>query len=75
MKNLLSFIVKSIVASPGKVTITEAKEGQGVKFTINLPQEEVGAVIGQQGKIIKAIKTILVLKARGKRFFIEVSEK
>lgn len=75
MKDLLSFIIKSIVASPDKVVIREAEEGQGTKFIISLPKEEAGTVIGRQGRIIKAIKTILALKAKGKRFFIEVSEK
>jgi len=74
MKKLLSFIVKSIVASPDKVKVSESAQSEGIKFTISLPQKEVGTVIGQQGRIIKAIKTILALKAKGKRFFIEVEE-
>ena len=75
MKDLLSFMIKSLVASPEEATITESKENQVSKFTITLPQKEVGLVIGQQGKIIKAIKTILTIKTKGERFFIEINEK
>lgn len=70
MKDLLSFIIKSIVASPKKIQIDQ----EGNQFIIKAPKEEIGTIIGRQGKIIKAIKTILIRKSKGSRFSIEVQE-
>jgi len=75
MKDLLTFIIKSIVKTPEKVVIAE-EEVEGItKFIITLPKEEIGTVIGRQGRTIKAIKTILSVQGRGARFAIEVIEK
>lgn len=74
MKKLLSFIAKSIIALPNQLVVSETKEGQRIKLIISLPKEEISTIIGRQGRIIKAIKTILALKAKGKQFSIEVKE-
>lgn len=75
MKKLLEFIVRSIVASPEQIEIREENTDQGLELTIVAPKNEIGTLIGRQGKIIKALKTILALKAGKKRFFLEVREK
>lgn len=74
MKELLSFIIKSIVKTPEKVSISEEEAEGLVKFTISLPKEDIGMVIGRQGKTIKAIKTLLSIQAKGRPFSIEIVE-
>ncbi|MBU2592892.1 MAG: KH domain-containing protein [Patescibacteria group bacterium] len=73
MKELLEFIIKSIVGSPEKVSITE-EASEITSFIIKVPQEEIGLVIGQQGKVIKAIKSLLLVLSKGERFALEVQE-
>ena len=74
MKELLTFIIQSIVNSPQKVKIEQEEAGEETKFTITASKEDLGIIIGQQGKTIKAIKTLLNLQAQGKRFSLEVLE-
>lgn len=77
MKDLLKFIINSIVDHPDQVEIEEEK-GEGiVTFKLNLATEDMGRVIGKQGKIIKAIRTIVRIPAikQGARVNIELLEK
>lgn len=74
MKELLTFIIQSIVNSPKKVKISQEEADGEIKLTIKAPKEDIGIIIGQQGKTIKAIKSLLGIQAQGKRFSLEVSE-
>ncbi len=74
MKELLSFIVKSIVKSPDQIKVSKDDANGVINFIITAPKDEIGIIIGQQGKTIKAIKTLLALRAKGNRFSIEVLE-
>lgn len=76
MKKLLEFIANSITGKKAKVE--EQRRGEEVIYTLRLPKEEVGKIIGKGGKVIKAIKKIMEVKqltsAEPKRFFIKVEE-
>jgi len=75
MKEFIEFIAKHLVDSPEDVaveeTITEDK-----KFTLSLKvkQEDVGKVIGKQGKTAQAMRTLLTAVAakEGKRALLEI---
>lgn len=76
MKKLLEYIVRSIVDHPRMVKIEEKEtEGQlSVKLTVH--PEDLGMVIGKEGKIIKSVRrlsNILAIK-RKKRFNLELGE-
>lgn len=73
MKELLELIIKSIVDSPGKISITK-EPGDLVKFTVTAPSDQIGVIIGQQGRTIKAIKNLLSVVAKGSRFIVQVEE-
>lgn len=63
MKDFLTKLVSLIVEDPKEIEIkTEEDQGQTV-YTIILPENEVGRVIGKQGKIITAIRCLAKLKA------------
>lgn len=74
MRELLEFIIKSIAKNPDKVEVTEEKSEEMTQFFLKLEKEDIGGIIGRQGKTIKAIKTVLSILAQGKRFSIEVLE-
>ena len=63
MKELLEFIIRNILGESSKFEIEEINEGSLVKLIIKTSEEEGGMVIGKQGKIIKAIRNILRIKA------------
>ncbi|RJP66552.1 MAG: KH domain-containing protein [Ignavibacteriales bacterium] len=75
MKEFIEFIVKSLVDNPDAVNI-EMKVGEDKKyvFTLKVAPEDVGKVIGKQGKTAVAIRTLLTAVAakEGKRTVMEI---
>ncbi len=63
MKELLEFIIKNILGEGVKFEVLEEDDGNLVKLTVKTPPDAGGLIIGKQGKIIKAIKNILKIKA------------
>lgn len=63
MKELLEFIIKNILGKDSKFEILEEDDGSIVKLTVKTSDEDGGMVIGKQGKVIKAIRNILRIKA------------
>jgi len=58
IEGLVRFLVTSLVDSPDSVSITRATSGDVVRFEISVDPADVGKVIGRQGRIIKAIRTL-----------------
>jgi len=57
-EGLVRYLVTSLVDDPDAVTITVTDSDEAVTFEIALNPEDVGKVIGRQGRIIKAIRTL-----------------
>jgi len=77
MKELVEYIVKALVDKPEEVVVVET-EGESVTILeIKVAQEDVGKVIGREGRIANAIRT--VVKAAGakhqKRVTVEILTK
>ena len=75
MKELVGFIVKSLVDNPEKLVITTEEEGEVLKIFIKADENDIGKIIGKQGKIAKAIRTIVRSSAMklGKKVIIEIN--
>lgn len=63
MKELLEYIIRNILGNKSKFEITEQDDGSVVTLTVITSADEGGLIIGKQGKIIKAIRNILRIKA------------
>jgi hypothetical protein len=63
MKELVEYIVKSIVAEPDKVNVTEENSETGLLIKLEVAPEDKGRVIGKQGRVAEAIRTLLRVKA------------
>ena len=63
MKELLDFIIRNILGKDSKFEIIEEDDGSIVKLTVKTAEEDGGLVIGKGGKVIKAIRNILRIKA------------
>lgn len=59
LKELVSFVAKSLVDNPEKVEVTEVAGEQTAVLELKVAQEDLGKIIGKQGKTAKAIRTIL----------------
>lgn len=59
MKQLVEYIVKSLVDKPEEVSINEVKSEKTVILELKVAQQDIGKVIGKQGRIIKAIRIVL----------------
>ena len=77
MKDLVEYIAKSIVNSPDDVVATEeTTEDEGILIKLQVADDDKGRIIGKQGKIIKAIRNLLKIKAikENKRFSLNLKE-
>jgi uncharacterized protein len=75
MKEFIEFIAKHLVDNPGDVAIDEKKpEDNKVVLTLKVKPEDVGKVIGKQGKTAQAMRTLLTAIAakEGKRAILEI---
>ena len=59
MKDLTKKIVPSMVDNPEQVEINEIKGGQTTVLELKVAKEDIGKVIGKQGRNVRAIRTIL----------------
>ncbi|MFW6125855.1 MAG: KH domain-containing protein [Chloroflexota bacterium] len=65
MKELIEYIAKSIVNKPEEVLVTEERTDQRVWLKLQVNEEDMGRVIGKQGRVAQAMRTLLrVLAAR-----------
>ena len=63
MQDLLNYILKNILGEKSKFKIIEEDDGSIVKLTVQTADDEGGMVIGKGGKVIKAIRNLLRIKA------------
>ena len=74
MKDLLLYIARSLVEHPDQVTVTEIGDSDDLTLELRVAPEDMGKVIGKQGRIAKAIRT--VVKAAGihedKKIIVEI---
>ncbi|HUU62746.1 MAG TPA: KH domain-containing protein [Dehalococcoidia bacterium] len=63
MKELVEFIVKAIVNKPDAVVITEEQSEGGVLLKLQVDSEDMGRVIGKQGRVVQAMRTLLRVMA------------
>ncbi len=74
MKELVEFIVKSLVDKPDAVSITEVEGEKASILELRVDQADLGKVIGKQGRTAKAIRTILNASGvkSGKKTVLEI---
>ena len=73
-KELVECVVKSLVDAPDEVRVNVIEGEKSTILELKVAQEDVGKVIGKQGRIAKAIRTILSASATrdGKRATLEI---
>lgn len=59
MKDILEVIIKNLVDNSDEVTITEKVEEKSICYEVKVAKDDMGKVIGKQGKMAKAIRSIV----------------
>ena len=59
MKELLEYIAKSLVDCPDDVYVTESESERALVLELHVNESDMGKVIGKQGRIAKAIRTVV----------------
>ncbi len=59
MKELVEVIAKSLVDHPEEVTVTEKQSGKTLVLELKVAPSDMGKVIGRQGRIAKAIRSVV----------------
>ncbi len=59
MKELVEVIAKALVEHPDEVVVTQRQEGKITKVDLKVAPSDMGKVIGRQGRIAKAIRTVV----------------
>ena len=74
MRELVEFIAKSLVDHPEQVTVQEVESDRAIVLELRVAQEDMGKVIGKQGRIAKAIRTVTkaVATREGKKVIVEI---
>lgn len=59
MKELVEVIAKSLVENPDKVVVSQTEDDKAIIVELKVAQSDMGKVIGKQGKIAKAIRSVV----------------
>ncbi len=76
MKELVEYIAKALVDRPDQVQVTEIEGEQTSVIELKVAKEDLGKVIGKQGRTARAIRTLLSAASTkiGKRAVLEIIE-
>lgn len=75
MKKLIETIVKPLVDYPDSVVVNESLNDTEARYQLTVHPEDVGKVIGKQGRVAKAIRTVAYAAGRSqdKRIYIDIN--
>ena len=74
MKELVEVIAKSLVDHPDEVVVTESENDKALIVELRVAQTDMGKVIGKQGRIAKAIRSVVKAAAskENKKVIVEI---
>ncbi|MBS5670983.1 MAG: KH domain-containing protein [Oscillospiraceae bacterium] len=74
MKELLLYVAKNLVDQPDAVRVTQTESEEGIQLELHVASEDMGKVIGRQGRIAKEIRTIVktVAQRSGERVTVDI---
>ena len=76
MKELLTYIAKSLVENPDEVNVTERATDEETVFEVRVADGDMGKIIGRQGRIVKEIRVLMraVAQRQGKKVSVEIMD-
>lgn len=58
MKSLIEILVKALVDDPDSVSVTEVNDGSVITYEVTVAPDDVGKIIGKQGRVANALRTV-----------------
>lgn len=76
MKHLLEVIAKALVDQPEEVSVTEREDNNTLVLELRVSPDDMGKVIGKQGRIAKAIRTVVKASVNkgDKKIIVDIKE-
>ena len=76
MEELVRFIARNLVDEPDSVVVSSREEGDSVIISLSVAQSDMGKVIGRQGRIAKAIRTVVKAASvrEDKKYMVDIVE-
>lgn len=71
-EDLIRYLVESLVDEPGSAKVTRVDNDSTTTYEISVATDDVGKIIGRQGRIIKALRTIARAAGAGENHSIDV---
>ena len=77
MEELVRFIARNLVDEPDSVKVESREEGDTVVISLSVAPSDMGKVIGRQGRIAKAIRTVVKAASvrEEKKYMVDIVEK
>lgn len=74
MRELIEYVAQALVTQPDQVRVTEADDGSVLVYQLQVAPEDVGKVIGRQGRIANALRSLLKVASvrQGRRAVLEI---
>jgi predicted RNA-binding protein YlqC (UPF0109 family) len=74
MRELIDYIARGLAAEPESVEVAEVPSGRLTLYEISVAEDDVGKIIGRQGKVIRSIRTLVKASAtrHGTRVDVDV---
>ena len=76
MKELLTYVARNLVDNPNQVSVTQHDGDGEIVLELRVAPEDMGKVIGRQGRIAKEIRTLIrsVAQRSGKRVSVDIMD-
>lgn len=74
MKDLVLFLARNLVEYPDQVQVTETEGPEAIILELSVAPDDMGKIIGKQGRIAKAIRSVVkaAIQRGGKPVFVEI---
>lgn len=63
MEDLIITLISPLVTDPKSIKIEKKSEGSNIHFIVSIPKTDIAKVIGKEGKMVKAIKNLVKIRA------------
>jgi predicted RNA-binding protein YlqC (UPF0109 family) len=72
MKEIVEVIAKALVDHPEEVVVTEKQDGKDIRIQLHVAPSDMGKVIGRQGRIAKAIRSVVKAASSREEYTVDV---
>ena len=74
LKGLVEYVAKALVDNPDKVKVDEVQDGNTTVYELEVDEEDIGKVIGRQGRVVRGLRALVKAAAtrKGTRVDLDV---